>query len=79
MRYAIVLALMIVVAVGIVAADKQTELPSVEQVIAKHVEAIGGEQAYLKYDSRTLEGTMSLPTAGLSGVLTAVAMAPDKT
>lgn len=68
-----------IVVAGLTPAQDKTELPAVEEIIAAHVEAIGGEKAFLKYDSRRLEGTLSMPAAGLSGDITLYAMAPNRT
>jgi len=67
-----------IVAAGVVPIQAETGLPAAEEIIAKFVDAIGGEQAFLEHDSRTVEGTMSMPSAGISGDLKVITMAPNR-
>lgn len=42
--------------------DAQLQLPSVDQIVAKYVQALGGEQALRKVTSRAITGTQTVPT-----------------
>lgn len=53
-------------------------LPSAEQVIARYVEALGGEAAVRAPKSFTMRGRFSMPAAGLDGEFRLLSMAPDK-
>lgn len=53
-------------------------LPQPADVIARHVEAIGGEAAFLALRSRRASGTIELPEHGLRGMLTLLSAAPDR-
>lgn len=64
---------------GLVSAQEKTKLPSVEDVLTKHAKAIGGMKTFLKHDSRVLEGTMSMPSAGITGDFKLSVMKPNKT
>jgi hypothetical protein len=52
--------------------------PTVDQVLDKYVEALGGRQALEKITSRQVKGTFDLPAMGASGTLTVMAKAPNK-
>ncbi len=54
------------------------DLPASSEIIARFVEAIGGEEAVRSHTSATTRGTFDLPAAGLSGETTIYQMAPDK-
>lgn len=54
------------------------ELPSADEIIARHVEAIGGEDAIRAHTSRTTKGSFGIPAMGMSGDMTIYQMAPDK-
>ncbi len=47
-------------------------------IIARYVEALGGEEAIRKHESRTTKGKMELAAMGMSGDVTIYAAAPDK-
>ena len=47
-------------------------------IIARYVEALGGEDAIRKHESRTVKGKMELAAMGMSGDVTIYAAAPDK-
>jgi hypothetical protein len=55
-----------------------TALPSARQVIDRHVKAVGGRAAILAHTSTRMVGSVSLPSAGMSGTLEAFAAKPDK-
>ena len=42
--------------------DAQPQLPSVDQIASKYVQALGGEQALRKVTSRVITGTQTVPT-----------------
>jgi photosynthetic reaction center cytochrome c subunit len=42
--------------------DAQPQLPSVDQIASKYVQALGGEQALRKVTSRVISGTQTIPT-----------------
>jgi len=54
-------------------------LPTIDQVLDKYVEALGGKAAIQKATSRVAKGTFELPEMGASGTLTIYAKAPNKT
>ncbi len=56
----------------------QTDLPSVDQVLAKYFDAIGGKDKYAGVKSLTAKGTMSIPEQGVTGNFTIQQTAPDR-
>ena len=58
-------------------ADDQ-ELPSPEEINARYIEALGGEEAIRAHTSRTVKGAIEIPAMGMSGQTTAYFIAPDK-
>lgn len=52
--------------------------PKALAVLARHVEAVGGEEAIKKLRHRTLVGEMEIPQAGLRGPLTVMTSAPNR-
>ncbi|MXW02910.1 MAG: hypothetical protein F4X59_13215 [Holophagales bacterium] len=58
-------------------ADDQ-ELPSPEEIVARYIEALGGEEAIRAHSSRTVNGGVEIPAMGMSGQTTAYFIAPDK-
>ena len=54
------------------------ELPSPEEIIARYIEALGGEEAIRAHTSRTIKGAFEMQAMGMSGQSTIYAMAPDK-
>lgn len=42
--------------------DAQPQLPSVDQIVSKYVQALGGEQALRKVTTRVITGTQTIPT-----------------
>ena len=56
-----------------------TALPTVDTVLAKYVEAIGGKEAIEKQTSRASKGTFEIPAMGLSGALQTFEKAPNMT
>lgn len=54
------------------------ELTEEEKIFARHVEAIGGEDAIRAHTSMTLKGSFAIPAMGMSGDLTIYLQAPDK-
>ncbi len=55
------------------------ELTEEQKIIARFVDALGGEDALRAYSSATAKGAFELPAMGMSGDMTAYQMAPDKT
>ncbi len=53
-------------------------LPTIDQVLDKYVEALGGRQALEKITSLQIKGAFDLPAMGASGTLTVIAKAPNK-
>lgn len=60
-------------------AKPAAKLPTVDQVLDKYVQAIGGKAAIEKQTSRTAKGTFELPAFGASGTAEVYAKAPNKT
>lgn len=58
--------------------EPAVELPRPHEVIARHVEAIGGLEANLAVRSRRATGTMELPEHGLRGIFSLSSAAPDR-
>ena len=54
------------------------ELPSPEEIVARYIEALGGEEAIRAHTSRTIKGTFEIPAMGASGPSSVYAIAPDK-
>lgn len=60
-------------------ADKPAEaLPTVDQLLDKYVQALGGKAAIEKLTSRVVKGTFEIPAMGMSGPTEAYAKAPNK-
>ncbi len=55
------------------------DLPTVDQVIEKHIAAVGGRAAIEKVTSRIMKGTFETPTFGASGATELLAKVPNKT
>ncbi|MGA9771749.1 MAG: hypothetical protein WBV94_22150 [Blastocatellia bacterium] len=53
-------------------------LPTVDQIMEKHLQAIGGKAAMEKLTSRTMKGRIEIPAMGISGTTEAYAKAPNK-
>jgi hypothetical protein len=64
-----------VVLTGAARADAQT-LPPADQLIARHVQAIGGREAVLRPVPSRTAGSFEIPAAGLSGTLEVIALPP---
>ncbi len=54
------------------------ELPSPEEIVARHVEALGGEAALRAHASVTTNGTFEVPAMGMSAPMTILQIAPDQ-
>lgn len=54
------------------------QMPSVEEILAKYVKAIGGREANEKIKSRYSKGTLELMPMGIKGVFETYAAAPNK-
>ena len=53
-------------------------LPTVEQILERHVEAVGGRAAIEGLSSRVMRGTYSVPGRNFSAPVTSYAKAPNK-
>jgi zinc protease len=60
------------------AASSVAKTPTVTQILDKYVKAIGGRDAYMKFKSRTMQGTVELTPMGVKGTMESFAAAPDK-
>lgn len=60
------------------ARDAKSGMPSVDAVIARYVEAVGGREAWETLKSRVSMGTVEVPSANLSGTVVIHEKAPDK-
>ena len=54
------------------------ELPSPEEIVARHIAALGGEEALRAHTSRTIKGTFEIPAMGISAPSMVYATAPDR-
>lgn len=54
------------------------KLPSVSEILAKYVKALGGREANEKIKSRLLKGTVELSPMGIKGTAEIYSSAPDK-
>lgn|GEM_PF-849827 len=59
-------------------AKSSRSIPTIEQILDKYVEAIGGEAANKKLITRVIKGTFEIPGAGVIGSIEYEAMAPNK-
>ena len=55
-----------------------TDLPSAKSILDRHIAAIGGREAILSHTSTHAKGTLSMPSAGLTGSLEILAAKPNK-
>jgi hypothetical protein len=55
-----------------------TPLPTANQIFDRYRDAIGGEAAWLKVQTRTSKGTIEIEGAGMTGAIEAFEQAPDK-
>ncbi|MEM7808719.1 MAG: hypothetical protein AAF561_11460, partial [Planctomycetota bacterium] len=55
-----------------------TTQPSVESVLARHVEAIGGAAARDAVTTQRMTGTIELPSLDITGELTILVAQPDR-
>ncbi|MGC9972899.1 MAG: hypothetical protein ABSE56_20145 [Bryobacteraceae bacterium] len=60
-------------------AQPAADLPTVDQILAKSIEATGGKAAEEKLTSRVAKGTIDVVTFGVSGPVEIYAKAPNKT
>jgi len=59
-------------------AQTAADLPTVDQILAKNIEASGGKAALEKLNSRVEKGTIEVVTFGVSGPIEMYAKAPNK-
>lgn len=70
----------LLLAVGSFAETPPTSpLPSIDAVLDKYVQAIGGRDAVLKAKTRVIKGTFEMPGMGLKGNAEVLNKAPNKT
>lgn len=55
-----------------------TALPAARQLVDRHIKAIGGKDALLKYTSRTIKGALELPAQGMRADVVIFAASPNK-
>ena len=55
------------------------ELPTARAILDKHVAAIGGREAILSHSSTYAKGTLSMPSAGITGTLEVYGAKPNRT
>lgn len=55
----------------------QADLPSVDEILQRHIAALGGEEALRRHRHRTLIGTLRIPKLEIQGSLRILASAPD--
>ncbi len=60
------------------ATQSAEDLPSVSEIFAKFVKALGGEKALRRYSSSHTTGEFSIPSQGINGTLEVYAKAPNK-
>jgi photosynthetic reaction center cytochrome c subunit len=60
------------------AAAPATPMPTVDQILAKYTEALGGEAAIQKLESRSEKGTVDVPTRNFHATMEVYRKAPDK-
>jgi hypothetical protein len=60
-------------------AAKPAQLPPARTILDKHVSAIGGRQAILGHTSTHATGTLSMPSAGVTGAVDVFGALPNKT
>lgn len=60
------------------AAPAAAPLPEARDVLARFVEAVGGEKAIRKHSSQTVKGQIEIPMMGMTAEMTIQAKAPDK-
>ena len=59
-------------------AKDKPKLPPAKQIIDKFIKATGGKEARRKHKSTHAKGTMSVPSAGMSGALEAFTAEPNR-
>jgi hypothetical protein len=91
MRKAIQILIIILVTAAAVLGQTQTKdtkapdtkpaagLPSVDQILDKHLKAIGGKAAVQRLTSVVMKGTLEVPAFGASGTIERYSKAPNKT
>lgn len=60
------------------AQQKAADLPTLDQILAKSIEAAGGQAAQEKINSTLLKGTLEVVTFGMSGPMELYTKAPNK-
>ena len=89
-RFAQILFMIVMVATAVAAGKAQQKetkapdtkpaagLPSVDQILDKYVQAIGGKAAVQRLTSMVMKGTFEVPTFGASGTIERYSKAPNK-
>jgi hypothetical protein len=65
-------------AIGLVAGYQTGQLPTVDAVLEKYVDSLGGRAALEHHTSRLMKGTYAIPTKNYSTSVEAYAKAPDR-
>jgi outer membrane lipoprotein-sorting protein len=60
------------------AQDKAAAMPTVDQIIEKYYQSIGGKAAHEKLTSRVAKGTFDIPAMGAGGPFESYSKAPNK-
>lgn len=71
-------AALVVVSAQILTAGQQTPLPTVKEIVARHVAAIGGEAAVKSLKSMRVRGRFEMAAQGISGDLQILSARPNK-
>ncbi len=79
MKRILISSVFILLAVMSALAQEKAATPTVDQILDKYVQAIGGKAAVEKQTSRVGKGSLELPSFGASGTLEVYAKAPNKT
>jgi hypothetical protein len=70
--------LLLSLAAAFLAGNPLSAAPSGEELIKKHLKAIGGEEAHRKLKTRQMKGVIQIPAMGLAADMVLTLKAPDK-
>ena len=65
-------------ALGLIAAPQGAQAPSVDQILDRYVQAVGGKDAIAKVNTRAMKGTLENSDDGSTSPAEVVAKAPNK-
>ncbi len=77
-RATIIILVAILLAPAIAAHNQQGSLPTVDQILEKYVQAVGGREAIKKLSTRVMKATQEISTMGLKAEVEGYQKAPDK-